>query len=111
MTTSAQPESPAVLSRAIAAAEQWEAKAKERRQLSAHDPVADTLEFCSRELRLSLDNVALEEISTAEYAQMHGKNEVTVRRWCLRGLIGRKVGGEYRIRRGEPVPTFGRKSA
>jgi hypothetical protein len=101
----------AILSRANAAAITWEDTARKRRLLSATDPVADTLEFCARELRLTLDNAALEEVTIAEFARMHDRSEITVRRWCRDGLLGRKVGKEYRIRRGESVPTFGRKAS
>lgn len=112
MSAPAHPETPAILSQATGAATKWEQEALRRRAFSKTDPVADTLEFCARDLRASLDTAALEEVTTTEYARMHKRSPQAVRMWCRRGLIlCRKDGSEYYIQRGTAAPRFTRAAS
>ncbi len=86
----------------------WTAEAQRRREVSKTDPVSDTLEHCASKLKLALDDDALTELTTADYARLHHRTEQTVRRWCRLGLIAsRKQGAGYLIQRGTRPPTFG----
>jgi len=112
VSSPSRPETPAERSQATNVATKWEVEAVRRRAFSKVDPVADTLEFCARDLRLSLDHAALEEVTTAEYARMHKRSPQAVRMWCRRGLIlCRKDGSEYYIQRGTAAPRFTRSAS
>ena len=86
----------------------WEHEGVLRQQRSANDQGADTLVACARELR---DRVAAatkddEELTPAEFGALHGKSPSQVRRWCHQDrLEHRRVGRDYRIRRGAAIPA------
>jgi len=88
----------------------WEHDARARRRLTPHDLAADTLDYCASALRQALVQVAeaFVELTTAEYAALHGKKEPTVRRWCASGAVrARRSGRTWLIAAGEQPPTFG----
>jgi hypothetical protein len=64
-------------------AKSWRSEAKERRRISASDPVADTLEYCASELAARLRTIADE--SQLETVEQRAKRErvtpQTVREW------------------------------
>ncbi len=87
----------------------WEQEVERRRKMSAHDAMADAIEYCASELRSELRRATDGdvELTPDEYAALHGKSSSTVRRWCKSGrLVSRAVGREYRIRKGEPCPDL-----
>lgn len=95
--------------RLTALADAWKAEASKRRKLSAHDVGADILAYCADELRAELSDTCSddEELTAAQYADLHDVSANTVRRWCQTGaLLARPVGREWRIRRGEPAPNL-----
>ncbi|MFA6165358.1 MAG: helix-turn-helix domain-containing protein [Gemmatimonadaceae bacterium] len=112
MTAPTPPADTAVLQRASTCAHHWTTEAEHRRSYSKVDPVADTLEACARQLLHSLDDASMQEVSTTEYARIHGRSVQTVRRWCALGQItARRDGRDYLIRRGEPAPTFTKRAS
>lgn len=46
------------------------------------------------------------EIAPKQYAKMHNVSSRTVERWCGMGLIGRRVGGRWKLRPNEPPPVI-----
>jgi hypothetical protein len=96
-----------LMTRAQALASIWRNDAKKRRTISPQDNAADILEYCASELMAEFDALADDELTVAQYAEMHQRAPSTVRRWCQRGLIPcREAGREYRIRRGTPCPNL-----
>ena len=95
--------------RIAALAASWRLESLRRRRMSSHDVTADILEHCASELDAELADAsdADEELTVQQYAELHGKSVSTVRRWCQTGAISTTPHGrEYRIRRGEPCPSF-----
>jgi len=89
---------------------EWQADAAKRRSISGTDAGADVLDWCASALReamaVALDDDA--ELTVEEYGALHGRPASTVRRWCARGDVrARRAGAHWKIRRGEPAPTFG----
>ncbi len=87
----------------------WQQDATKRKKLSAADPVADALEYCASELLFEMESAIDDddELSVAEFADLHGKARSTVRNWCAKGLITcRRKGRDWIIRRGEPCPDL-----
>jgi hypothetical protein len=98
---------PALRARVESVARGWQGEAARRREFSAVDPVADTLDRCSQKLLEALDDDALTEVTTRDFARLHRRSEQAVRRWCRLGLIvSRKDGAEYLIQRGTRPPIF-----
>lgn len=92
-------------------AEGWQQEAGRRRAMSAHDVTADILEHCAATLLSTVDRAGIddEELSPADFGALPhvGKSASQVRRWCQFNQIPcRRVGRDYRIRRGTPVPAF-----
>lgn len=99
----------ATASRIRSLADSWKKDAEKRRKMSSLDFAADILEHCASELENELRDVenADEELTVGSYAALHHKAPSTVRRWCMTGALpARRVGSEYRIRRGEPCPEL-----
>lgn len=97
--------------RLAALAVEFETEASRRRAMSAHDVTADVLEYCAGKLMSALTEASTddEELSPAEFgAQARvNKSASQVRRWCQADAIEcRRVGRDYRIRRGAALPTF-----
>lgn len=92
-------------------AREWAAEVERRRAMSAHDATADILDHCAKHLAAALETASEDdvELSPAEYgAQPHvNKSASQVRRWCQGGAIEcRRVGRDYRIRRGATPPSL-----
>jgi predicted RNA-binding Zn ribbon-like protein len=92
-------------------AREWQQEVERRRQMSPNDVTADILHHCATGLLTALATAseADEELSPAEYgAQSHvNKSASQVRRWCQAGAIEcRRVGRDYRIRRGATPPSL-----
>lgn len=88
---------------AKAVARAWKDEATRRRRLSAHDAVADALDYCAAELVEGLrqyeDPTAM--LSVEAYAEMHGVTPQTVRNWIRGGeLDARNTGRRWEIPRG-----------
>lgn len=86
-------------------ADSWKEEAEKRRAMSANDVGADVLDFCARQALLALQTASAddEELSPAEFGALPhiDKSPSQIRRWCRSGKIpARKVGRDYRIRRG-----------
>lgn len=101
----------AVESAARRLARQWAEEVERRRAMSPHDATADILDHCAKGLLSALETASSddEELSPAEYgAQSHiQKSASQVRRWCQGGAIEcRRVGRDYRIRRGATPPSL-----
>jgi hypothetical protein len=79
----------AELSAASTAAAEWRAEAAKRRQISHHDPVADTLEYCAVDLAERVRVFcAINVMCTCEqYAARHNVTPQTVRGWIKRGEL------------------------
>lgn len=89
----------------------WKSEAVRRRTMSAHDVTADILEHCAQSLLKALESASAddEELSPADFGALPhvNKSSSQVRRWCQENRIAhRRVGRDYRIRRGEAVPMF-----
>ncbi len=98
----------AVESRVAALVRRWTEEAKRRQAMSAQDVGADVLQFCARELEAAVEDASGddEELTPEQFGALHGKSASQVRRWCQTGRIEhRRVGRDYRIRRGAAVPT------
>lgn len=90
-------------------AREWQEEVERRRRMSPHDVTADILHHCATGLLAAVAKASAddEELSPAEYgAQSHiQKSPSQVRRWCQAGAIEcRRVGRDYRIRRGATPP-------
>ena len=85
------------------ACESWRQDATQRRQRSAIDPVADTLESCASELESELVRIddSTRLLSVEQFAREHGHSASTVRRWCLRSELAaeRNTAGDWEIPR------------
>lgn len=70
-------------------AEGWEKEAKERRRISATDPVADALDYCASEVMGELRDIERSSryLTTDEYAAAVGVDVQTVRRWIRAGKL------------------------
>ena len=84
-------------------ADSWTGEASHRREISAIDPVADTLDHCASRLRgyvAELDQ-GLAYVSPEEYGAAHGVTPQTVRKWIRDGELEAVMteGGAYKIRR------------
>lgn len=87
---------------------EWEVEGARRQQRSTNDQGADTLVACARELRARLAEAAPEdeELTPAAFGALHGRSASQVRRWCQQQrLAHRRVGRDYRIRRGAAIPA------
>jgi hypothetical protein len=101
----------AIESAARRLARQWAEEVERRRAMSAHDATADILDHCAKGLNSALDTASAddEELSPAEYGALSHvqKSASQVRRWCQGGAIeSRRVGRDYRIRRGTMPPAL-----
>lgn len=90
-------------------ARQWQQEVERRRQMSPNDVTADILHHCATGLLtvITTASEADEELSPAEFGALShvGKSASQVRRWCQHGLLEcRRVGRDYRIRRGAALP-------
>ena len=70
-------------------ADNWSAEGTRRRHLSAHDPLADVLDYCASELRDRLQEIARDAryLSPEEYARDHRVTPQTVRGWIRTGQL------------------------
>ena len=97
-------------------AREWSEEVARRRAMSPHDTTADILDHCARGLALAIDTASAddEEVSPAEYGALGhiNKSASQVRRWCQSGAIEcRRVGRDYRIRRGATPPSMSSMSS
>lgn len=78
-----------VVSAARDVAVEWKQEAENRRKISKHDPVADTLDHCAEELLEHLRVVdgpgAMRSVE--QYAQDYGVSPQSVRNWIHRGQL------------------------
>lgn len=85
----------------------WKDEITARRARAKADPLTDMLESCASELSAALASETRTELTTEEYAQRHRRADVTVRRWCRKGLIRcRRAGRGFLIPIDEAPPTF-----
>lgn len=94
-----------------ALARQWQQEVERRRQMSPNDVTADVLHHCATGLLSVLETASAddEELSPAEFGALPHvqKSASQVRRWCQREAIEcRRVGRDYRIRRGAVLPSL-----
>lgn len=96
-------------------ADGWEQEATRRRQLSAHDPLADVLGYCASELRDRLQEIVSDThfLTPEEYAAEHGVTPQTVRAWIrATQLEAVRTGTGWRIpRSASRRPRAHRRSA
>lgn len=105
----------AVIDGISALAASWEEEAARRRVMSPHDVTADILAHCAARVLVTIEesNADDEELTPAEYgAQPHiGRSASSVRKWCqFNQIVCRRVGRDYRIRRGAEPPAFAAES-
>lgn len=89
----------------------WTEEVTRRHAMSPHDVTADILKHCATVLDQVIANAseADEELSPAEFGALPhvGKSASQVRRWCQHGqIVCRRVGRDYRIRRGAALPAI-----
>jgi hypothetical protein len=81
----------------------YEARARERRAVTPHDPVADALDFCAKSLRRECEAIRLDtaDLSVREWAALNHASEQAVRLWIRRGEVkaAKDAAGEWRIGR------------
>lgn len=67
----------------------WRGEAEQRRRISRHDPVAETLDYCAAELLEQMRQLdAPGAAATVEqYAADHGVTPQTCRNWIHRGEL------------------------
>ena len=84
-------------------AETWSKETEHRRAVSSVDPVADTLDYVSSELREKVSELraAKAYLSTEEYAFLNNVSPQTVRRWIKSDQLNAMQldDGGYRIPR------------
>ena len=83
-------------------AKTWKDEAKERRRISASDPVADTLEYCAGELAARMRAIAADaQLETVEQrAKREGVTVQTIREWIRTQQLPAQHGARgYRIPR------------
>lgn len=83
-------------------AKEWEKEVARRRERTAMDAIADSMERDAAELRSVLGQIRRDfRMCTPEqFAPLVGKSERTVRRWCAEGRIPGAVqdaAGDWRI--------------
>ncbi len=88
-----------------------DAEVAKRRAVSTVDAVADGMAFAAQEFRATLDDIErdTEEISTEQYAELHGVTPQTVGNWIRRGeLKATREGHAWQIRRNatRTLPTL-----
>lgn len=101
----------AISSAAHALAREWMEEVTRRRTMSTNDVTADILAHCAERLQTTIDQASAldEELSPAEFGELPhvGKSASQVRRWCQsNAIVCRRVGRDYRIRRGAALPAF-----
>ena len=87
-----------------AGAATWKTEVAERRRISAHDPVADTLDYCAGEMTSQLKALESDTVwlTVEQYADLKLVTPQTVRNWIRRGeLAAHDTEKGYRIKRGE----------
>lgn len=101
-----------VLSGVLDVANAWEqeAVAREQRAPGVPDPVAATLKTSAADLRMRVEQIERDTayLSVAEYAQLHGSSEQTVRRLCGAGLL---EGAEKNANEDWRIPRNARRRA
>lgn len=90
----------------------WAAEAKRRRQFTAVDPVADTLEYCASELneRIRLASFAQVEVTVEQFAELHHVLPATVRRWCRQKRLGARLTPSGYVIPAESIPPLRKAS-
>ena len=82
----------------------WMQEVKQRREVTPHDPVADTFAYCAKDLEETIKRVekATPTFTTRQFAQLKGVRDGTVRKWIDAGeLEATKNGaGDWEIPRG-----------
>lgn len=85
-----------------------QAEGLQRQLRSAHDQVAEAMLSIADQLAKRVEAAAADddELTPAEFGALHGKSASQVRRWCQqKRLEHRRVGRDYRIRRGATIPA------
>ena len=85
----------------------WKDEAKRRRNISATDPIADTLEWCAGEVEQQLHTIetAAPALTVEQFARQHGVTSQTVRGWCRDELLP----GARMTPKGWEIPADARK--
>lgn len=90
----------------------WISEVKRRRQFTAVDPVADTLEYCAGELneRIRLASFAQAEVTVDQFAELHRVLPATVRRWCRQNRLGARLTPGGYVIPADAIPPLRRAS-
>lgn len=85
------------------AVDSWMSDAQTRRIVSLHDPIADTLAYCAKDLeeRLKIVEASVKTYTTRQFAHLKGVRDGTVRKWIENGELEatKNASGDWEIPR------------